>query len=922
MLHIGGNEPADDPRGLDAVTNGMANDEFPSSFNSTPWSAEDSGQTGLDYIGWYDAISHRSRRLLCSPFPFLLADPAFSGRGVEVAFVRRAVQSGMPCLISGAPGIGKTAVALQALSLPQISAFFLDGILWFEAGKMSFAALCDEIARQLGDKTIPALLDVDEKAAALGAFLAHKSVLVVLDGLEDGALALRLCQEITRQLLVTCREPFSLEGASHLPLGALSEVEAVACFRAYAGHLSAHEDQVAAVCALLGYHPLAIALAAAYLRVQNVRPPLLYAGLTEILAQLPPVMKEQDALLPVRLTFDLLYNLLDDEQRILLAACGIFDRDFSAGAAAAISGKWRQRTDLWLKRVLRCSAVSPSSEQNWDDVEREWTEWVCADLGALTQLGLLRKAGRHHDRYRLAPLLAELIAAKPNADAEAMRQRAIAYYRAYLKTRRADHAAIALEKENLLEALSWAYERGCWEEVIDYACCLEAFWQEHGYLREAAAYFGWALEGNSRLGHLNAELYLYQCLGTNAFLQMDYEGARGYYRRGLALAVACGDQPGMGRALHALGNISYCQGEYEQALDYYQRSLTKREMVADEAGRAAVLCALGRVYQRCGTQQQAQEHFLRSLKISETQNDETALGYLCHQLGELAQASGEQEQAAEFYERSLAYKEQLGDQAGSARTLYRLAMLHMAQSQLDLAYDQLQRTLRLATEPGDLLIKARALYGLGNILYQRGVFAQAEEQYRQSLALEEQLADQIGVAACLHAIGMILHDQGNYTQAREYYVQSIEIAEALGRQSEMAATYLQLGTIDVIQGDYASAARYYERSLELARAAGDRAGISATLHQLGVICQNQGAYDQARQHYDRSLTLSQEMGDKWGAAATLHQLGLIHSEQGEYLRARRYFAYSLKIREALGRQAGPGAQPARAGQHLSVGGAL
>lgn len=203
-------------------------------------------------------------------------------------------------------------------------------------------------------------------------------------------------------------------------------------------HPAGHEDRISKICSELANNPLALRLAASCLRVGNVRPATLLGDIRArrpAFSQNDPQSAGGDEALSIQISFELLYRALSEEQRGLWATCGVFaGTSFSATAVAAISGKWRQRTDLWLKRVQGKSESAGHAQVGdlyRENVEQEWTGFVGSALDQLTELGLLDAL--QGGRYALPPALGQWAREKLDTDWVATSYRALAYYHSFLQ---------------------------------------------------------------------------------------------------------------------------------------------------------------------------------------------------------------------------------------------------------------------------------------------------------------------------------------------------------------------------------------------------------------------------------------------------------------------------------------------------------
>lgn len=222
------------------------------------------------------------RRQVWTPLRQLPAPPPdFTGRVIAIeALARRMPASAMAVtVLTGPPGAGKTALAVQAAHLA--SDEFPDGQLYVGFGghreRREPLDVLGELLRSLGvpAATVPAAMA--ERAALYRSVLAGRRVLVLADDVTTAAQVRPLLPGSPGcAVLVTSSSRLSdLEGAGNLEVGALTQDEAVAFLHKIVGdsRLVAESSAVAAIVTACGGLPLALRIAGARLAAnQSLRP--------------------------------------------------------------------------------------------------------------------------------------------------------------------------------------------------------------------------------------------------------------------------------------------------------------------------------------------------------------------------------------------------------------------------------------------------------------------------------------------------------------------------------------------------------------------------------------------------------------------------------------------------------------------------
>ncbi|HUD80968.1 MAG TPA: BTAD domain-containing putative transcriptional regulator [Streptosporangiaceae bacterium] len=263
------------------------------------------------------------------PGPQAPAPPAdFTGRSAELAAVVAGLSGpGVPiAIVSGAPGIGKTAAAVAAAL--QLREQFADGQLYAELGGLERPRdpqdVLAELLQAIGvtERNVPAA--GPPRAALYRSLLADRRILVIAD---DAASAMQVRPLIPAAggagVIVTSRSRLSgLAGARHIELGGLDEADALVLLCATAGpdRISADSAAAHAVAAICGGLPLALRLAG---EVLAARPGLTVHALAAELAsdRVLEILVAEDV--SVRETIGTSYRALSAFARSALSAVAL-----------------------------------------------------------------------------------------------------------------------------------------------------------------------------------------------------------------------------------------------------------------------------------------------------------------------------------------------------------------------------------------------------------------------------------------------------------------------------------------------------------------------------------------------------------------------------------------------------------------------
>ena len=281
------------------------------------------------------------------------------GRNHELAQAKRLLETARILTLTGAPGTGKTRLALHIAA--DIADEFADGAYWVPLAPLGDA--------QLTSSAISDVLDVTEIVnepldTTLKRHLAKRQLLLVLDNFEhllkSAVLVAELLAAAPRlKVVVTSRERLNLYGEQEyfvppLPLPGVADqdlftevtqCDAVTLFvqraRAVQPAFELSEEnalEVAKICVQLDGLPLAIELAAA--RIRLLTPGMLLQRLTSRLDMLTGGSRDlADRQQTLRSTVNWSYTLLEPAEKALFARLAVFAGGWSLEAAEDVCGE-------------------------------------------------------------------------------------------------------------------------------------------------------------------------------------------------------------------------------------------------------------------------------------------------------------------------------------------------------------------------------------------------------------------------------------------------------------------------------------------------------------------------------------------------------------------------------------------------------
>jgi predicted ATPase/lipopolysaccharide biosynthesis regulator YciM len=197
-----------------------------------------------------------------------------------------------------------------------------------------------------------------------------------------------------------------------------------------------------------------------------------------------------------------------------------------------------------------------------------------------------------------------------------------------------------------------------------------------------------------------------------------------------------------------------------------------------------------------------------------------------------------------------------------------------------------------------------ALRHIGIIHTKKGEFDLALEHYKRSLATMTEIEDQMGIAAALNNTGAVYRMLGELDRALEFLWRSFEIREKIGDKFGIALCLTNISNTHSDKGEIEKALEIHERCLELRKRIGDRHGAAVSLNNMGNIYRKIGKLDKALELHERSLELRENIGDKDGVAMSLYNKGNVYRDKGESDRALELLERGLEIEGEIGNKQG------------------
>ncbi|MFD5186910.1 BTAD domain-containing putative transcriptional regulator [Streptomyces sp. NPDC058357] len=764
----------------------------------------------------------------------LLGDAWESGADTATADSRPhdSTRYAMPLtVISGMPGIGKTALAVHAAH--RLRAAYPGGLLYIDlhgySGRPPYEpaeALAVLLHAAGVDGELPDSLD--ERAARWREWTSRHRVLVVLDNARSSSQVRPLLPgSAACGAIVTSRKRLAgLDGATALRMDVLPGPEAAALFTRIAGEarVPATPGVLAAVTDACGCHPLMIQLLASRFRHRESWD---LSHLLDRLAAAADPLDEFDELEDGELVsvMRFSYTELAPPTRSLLRRLALHPGpDITVAAATALAGELPDGT-----------VVRRSVDELQDSHLLEEPAPGRYRLHELTRAFALRALARtEHPEARteaLGRLFSHYLATAHHADRHTRPRRrrlplapehASAYAQDFTG---ADDAAewLALERANLLSvAGAAAVEAPGYAALFPHVIAPELKrwgpWTITNELYEAAVpalrargdryalaqTLVEAADVLAQTGHdealscANEALVLFRQLdrpdgGADALFQAGRAHlAAGRGRAALAVlddALAeyrrIGMREGEANALNVQGAALFQAGQYGEALDKVRVMLGIHQETGNFLGQIQALNNSGDLCESQGRHPEALEFYERSLALAQLHGGRQELAILDTNMGAVYRATGQTAQALACFQRSLKSHRVHGDELGEINALVQLGGTQAEMGRRSEGLSHLLAAVEVARRIDSPYECQRALLGAADIHYASRQFAAATQAYEEGLAVARRAGYLLGCAQAAAGLARTALGAGDQVTARRHANRAVALYRRLEAWDEV-----------------------------------------------------------------------------------------------------------------------------------------
>ncbi|HEY8524552.1 MAG TPA: LuxR C-terminal-related transcriptional regulator [Acidimicrobiales bacterium] len=773
---------------------------------------------------------------------------SFIGRHAELTELGDLLAARRLVTITGAGGCGKTRLAIEALD--RHCDRWPEGARWVDLGSVTDPDRVPEVVAA----AVGALADPAGGAQrALTAHVRDRELVVCLDNCEHLLEAcaelvdalLRACPAVT--VLATSREPLGVAGETVWRVPSMVEDEAVELFADRARWVdpkfvtdASNEEAVRTVCRRLDGIPLAVELAAAWVRM--LTPAQISTALDDrfrLLVNGPrgTVPRQQTLAASV----DWSYGLLRDEARTLLRRVAVFSGGFTLEAAEAVAAAGTLAADDvlgLLGRLVDASIV-----------------WV----------------GERSDgvRYRLPETIRQYAADRLSEAGEsaATRDRHLAYYLRLAEAAAAalDHddqdvvlAQLEREHDNLRTAVAWGLSRPDPEPGRRLAAALCRLWMVHGHAHEGIEVLQRAVEvAPDDRSTLQVELL--SGLGLLGMPAGRFAMTEERSRQAIELAEETGDDRALARAYASSLYVSFL-GDYERAEERAQRAqhhgAAAGDLFACDYGQLVEAASLMNRDRNDEADALMRDLYERALPRNDRLCASFALSIRMH----AAVLGGDVHGGLAMAEEAVRLAEPLNDYFILGTNMVNLAWARGVSGDVAEGRRLIESVARSVGDAGpDVDVLGMAM-NWGKLLLWDGDLDRALEQLERALGYGRPISDNWMTIRALPALADALRRLGRVEEARERAEQGVARGRKLGTPHVVAESLEQLGFLAAADDPSRALALHHE-ALALRVEHGVRIFVVDSLDAIAALAAEAGSCAEAARLLAASEAARREMGN-------------------------------------------------------------
>gem|GEM_PF-2518177 len=365
--------------------------------------------------------------------------------------------------------------------------------------------------------------------------------------------------------------------------------------------------------------------------------------------------------------------------------------------------------------------------------------------------------------------------------------------------------------------------------------------------------------------------WLYNVAGFGYLHSGQYDEAFTWFKKALEIVekVLGKDHPSTATTYNNIAAVLDNQGKYDEAFTWFKKTLEikERELGKDHPSTATTYNNIAGVLDNQGKYDEALALYQKALVIREKvlgkDHADTATTY--NNIAWVYKNQGKYDEALAWYQKALEiFEKVLGkDHPSTATTYNNIAGVYKNQGKYDeaLALYEKARVIREKALGKDHPSTVTTYNNIAGVFYIQGKYEEALALYQKALVIREKVLgkEHPHTAEMYNNIAWVYYDQDKYDEALAWYEKALEIFEkVLGKDHPSTAmTYNNIASVYMKQGKYDEALAWYQKDLNITEKVlgKDHPDTATTYINIAAVLDDQGKYDEALNLYQKALEI-------------------------------------------------------------------
>jgi DNA-binding SARP family transcriptional activator len=229
-----------------------------------------------------------------------------------------------------------------------------------------------------------------------------------------------------------------------------------------------------------------------------------------------------------------------------------------------------------------------------------------------------------------------------------------------------------------------------------------------------------------------------------------------------------------------VGGVHLTERRYRQAQDAATAALHLALDTGQREYEAICSHSLATTLLETGMTEEAVRLYARTLELCRQASDGAGEAATLHRLGDVHRRRGALDLATTFYLQALEMLQRIGSIGGQGRTHSRLADLFLEKGEMASAAHHCERALATCALTGEGKVRCEALTIRADVRRRSAAPAEAVVDARQAVATATEINDSLGLAGALAALADALAELGSPAEAAAASSQGLSILETIG----------------------------------------------------------------------------------------------------------------------------------------------